>query len=158
MHALVWDETAKRILVFMIKSLRLLLLGATLFYVAIEIEEVMAAKDIESIAMFAIFFLIANLQIGISRLMLNMNEDEHSQKLFLISIFMITAAFLEIVDAGFDKGLAYLSNTQNISLYKVLSSTEFIICVAAVALAYYSLDRFFVQLKFIVNQLKPVKI
>ena len=66
--------------------------------IAIEIREVYLHKDVHHLALSAIFFLLANIQIGISRLLVSMNDEQASRKFFHISIFMICAAIINLVD------------------------------------------------------------
>ena len=66
--------------------------------IAIEIREVYLHKDLHHLALSAIFFLLANIQIGISRLLVSMNDEQASRKFFHISIFMICAAIINLVD------------------------------------------------------------
>ena len=49
---------------------------------AIEIREVYLHKDVHHLALSAIFFLLANIQIGISRLLVSMNDEQASRKFF----------------------------------------------------------------------------
>ena len=51
--------------------------------IAIELAEVYLQKDVHHLALSAIFFLLASLQIGISRLLISMKDEEMSRQLFI---------------------------------------------------------------------------
>ena len=155
---LVGDETIKGFLIGIFSVLRVLLWISAVVFVGIELLEALMTKELQHLAMFAIFFLIANLQIGIGKYLLSIDETERANKLLLLSVFMICAAFLEIVDGGLDKGLVVLS-AQSVGLaYQVLSASEAAIGVLALCLAAYSVDRFFVQMKSIIRHLKALRV
>ena len=115
--------------------------------IAIELAEVYLQKDVHHLALSAIFFLLANLQIGISRLLISMKDEEMSRQFFYISIFMICAAIIEIIDLGIDRVLLGLADSGYIFVYKSVSVAEFFLGSMSTILAGYSLDRFFVLIK-----------
>ena len=115
--------------------------------IAIEIREVYLHKDVHHLALSAIFFLLANIQIGISRLLISMNDEQASRKFFHISIFMICAAIINLVDLKFDRFLSGLTDASYIYVYRLLSIMEFMLGTLSTVLAGYSLDRFFVLIK-----------
>ena len=121
-------------------GLRCLLWVAITANIAIEIAEVYLQKDVYHLALSAIFFLFAQMQIGISDLLLNMNDAKSSKKLFYYSMFMTSAAIIEIVDLGIDRALMSMDET---FLFKLVSIFEFLLGSLSTILAGYSLDRFF---------------
>ena len=121
-------------------GLRCLLWIAITANIAIEIAEVYLQKDVYHLALSAIFFLFAKMQIGISDLLLNMNDTKSSKKLFYYSMFMTSAAIIEIVDLGIDRALMSMDET---FLFKLVSIFEFLLGSLSTILAGYSLDRFF---------------
>ena len=121
-------------------GLRCLLWVAITANIAIEIAEVYLQKDVYHLALSAIFFLFAKMQIGISDLLLNMNDAKSSKKLFYYSMFMTSAASIEIVDLGIDRALMSMDET---FLFKLVSIFEFLLGSLSTILAGYSLDRFF---------------
>ena len=121
-------------------GLRCLLWVAITANIAIEIAEVYLQKDVYHLALSAIFFLFAQMQIGISNLLLNMNDAKSSKKLFYYSMFMTSAAIIEIVDLGIDRALMSMDET---FLFKLVSIFEFLLGSLSTILAGYSLDRFF---------------
>ena len=121
-------------------GLRCLLWIAITANIAIEIAEVYLQKDVYHLALSAIFFLFAKMQIGISDLLLNMNDAKSSKKLFYYSMFMTSAAIIEIVDLGIDRALMSMDET---FLFKLVSIFEFLLGSLSTILAGYSLDRFF---------------
>ena len=115
--------------------------------IAIEIREVYLHKDVHHLALSAIFFLLANIQIGISRLLVSMNDEQASRKFFHISIFMICAAIVNLVDLKLDRVLSRLADESFVYVYRLLSIVEFMLGTLSTILAGYSLDRFFVLIK-----------
>ena len=86
--------------------------------------------------------------------LLSIDETERANKLLLLSVFVICAAFLEIVDGG----LVVLSSQSVGLVYQVLSAFEAAIGVLALCLAAYSVDPFFVQMKSIIRHLKALHV
>ena len=133
-------------------------IGANIF---IEIAEAYLQKDVYHLALSAIFFLLANIQIGISRLLISMNDEEMSKRFFYLSIFMLCAGIIEVIDLGIDRILVGSAVQQSIYFHKLLSMTEFLLGTISTILAGYSLDQFilfikkkFVKLSFTVQPVK----
>ena len=76
-----------------------------------------------------------------------MKDEEMSRQFFYISIFMICAAIIEIIDLGIDRVLLGLADSGYIVVYKSVSVAEFFLGSMSTILAGYSLDRFFVLIK-----------
>ena len=72
----------KDLLASILVVLRWLLWVAIGANIAIEIAEVYLQKDVYHLAIPAIFFLLANMQIGISRLLISMDDEEMSRRFF----------------------------------------------------------------------------
>ena len=126
--------------------------------IAIEIAEVYLQKDVYHLAISAIFFLLANMQIGISRLLISMDDEEMSRRFFCLSIVMLCAAVIAVFDMGIDRILAEMASSQFVFSYKLLSIAEFLLGSISTLLAGYSLDRFFVLIRRKVVDLVDVKI
>ena len=137
----------KHLLTPILLFLRWLLWLAIVANITVELAEVYLQKDIHHLAMSAIFFLLANLQISISRLLVSIEEVETAKQFFFISIFMICAAIIEIIDLGVDRFLTEIANSQFTAFYKFISIAEFLLGTFSTMLAGYSLDRFFVLIK-----------
>ena len=123
--------------------LRFLLWIAIASNIAIEVAEVYLQKDVYHLALSAIFFLFAKMQIGISELLLSMNDEKASRRLFYYSMFMTCAAIIEIIDLGIDRLLTSLARTEYVYAFKFVSVFEFALGSLSTILAGYSLDRFF---------------
>jgi FtsH-binding integral membrane protein len=72
----------KDLLASILVVLRWLLWVAIGANIAIEIAEVYLQKDVYHLAISAIFFLLPNMQIGISRLLISMDDEEMSRRFF----------------------------------------------------------------------------
>ena len=119
--------------------LRCLLWLAIASNIAIEVAEVYLQKDVYHLALSAIFFLFAKMQIGISELLLSMNDEKASRRLFYYSMFMTCAAIIEIID----RVLISLASTEYVYAFKFVSVFEFALGSLSTILAGYSLDSFF---------------
>ena len=115
-----------RALIIILTVLRWLLWMAISINIAIEGLELFLAKDVSHLAMSAIFFLLANVQIGLSRLLLSMEDSELAEQFLFISFFMISAAIIEIVDLGLDRAVTQLSTGSFIAAFTTVSIVEFI--------------------------------
>ena len=148
----------KDLLASILVVLRWLLWVAIGANIAIEIAEVYLQKDVYHLAISAIFFLLANMQIGISRLLISMDDEEMSRRFFYLSIVMLCAAVIAVFDMGIDRILAEMASSQFVFSYKLLSIAEFLLGSISTLLAGYSLDRFFVLIRRKVLDLVDVKI
>ena len=126
--------------------------------ITVEIAEVYLQKDVYHLAISAIFFLLANMQIGISRLLISMDDEEMSRRFFYLSIVMLCAAVIAVFDMGIDRILAEMASSQFVFSYNLLSIAEFLLGSISTLLAGYSLDRFFVLIRRKVVDLVDVKI
>ena len=142
------DSFSKRALFTLISLLRLFLIAAALTIITTEILEIYQEKDLLHLSMFSIFFLLSNFQYNLSRHTAVMKSEERISRLFILALFTLSAAFLELVDLGFDQ------ITDNLKYSTVLMSGYQIVCifetacgVMAVLLIAYSIDRMLVTLR-----------
>jgi hypothetical protein len=142
------DSFSKRALFTLISLLRLFLIAAALTIITTEILEIYQEKDLLHLSMFSIFFLLSNFQVNLSRHTAVMKSEERISRLFVLALFTLSAAFLELVDLGFDQ------ITDNLQYSTVLMSGYQIVCifetacgVMAVLLIAYSIDRMLVTLR-----------
>ena len=148
----------RHLLASILVVLRWLLWVAIGANIAIEIAEVYLQKDVYHLAVSAIFFLLANMQIGISRLLISMDDEEMSRRFFYLSIVMLCAAVIAVFDMGIDRVLAEMAASQFAFLYKLVSIAEFLLGSISTLLAGYSLDRFFVLIRRKIVDLADVKL
>ena len=142
------DSFSKRALFTLISLLRLFLIAAALTIVTTEILEIYQEKDLLHLSMFSIFFLLSNFQVNLSRHTAVMKSEERISRLFILALFTLSAAFLELVDLGFDQitdNLKY--STALMSGYQIVCIFETACGVMAVLLIAYSIDRMLVTLR-----------
>ena len=131
----------------MLSILRWLIWVAVGINIAIEAAEVYLPRDAYHLAASAIFFLFANLQLGFCCLMLIMEDEETAKSFLFISIFMICAAIVKVVDPGIDMALIKLENSNYKFLFVLTSVFEFLLGSLTTLLAGYSMDQFFVLIR-----------
>ena len=131
----------------MLSILRWLIWVAVGINIAIEAAEVYLLRDAYHLAASAIFFLFANLQLGFCCLMLTMEDEETAKSFLFISIFMICAAIVKVVDPGIDMALIKLENSNYKFLFVLTSVFEFLLGSLTTLLAGYSMDQFFVLIR-----------
>jgi hypothetical protein len=142
------DSFSKRALFTLISLLRLFLIAAALTIITTEILEIYQEKDLLHLSMFSIFFLLSNFQVNLSRHTAVMKSEERISRLFVLALFTLSAAFLELVDLGFDQitdNLRY--STALMSGYQIVCIFETACGVMAVLLIAYSIDRMLVTLR-----------
>ena len=142
------DSFSKRALFTLISLLRLFLIAAALTIITTEILEIYQDKDLLHLSMFSIFFLLSNFQVNLSRHTAVMKSEERISRLFVLALFTLSAAFLELVDLGFDQitdNLKY--STALMSGYQIVCIFETACGVMAVLLIAYSIDRMLVTLR-----------
>ena len=137
----------KRSLLLVLSILRWLIWVAVGINIAIEAAEVYLLRDAYHLAASAIFFLFANLQLGFCCLMLTMEDEETAKSFLFISIFMICAAIVKVVDPGIDMALIKLENSNYKFLFVLTSVFEFLLGSLTTLLAGYSMDQFFVLIR-----------
>ena len=142
------DSFSKRALFTLISLLRLFLIAAALTIITTEILEIYQEKDLLHLSMFSIFFLLSNFQVNLSRHTAVMKSEERISRLFVLALFTLSAAFLELVDLGFYQitdNLKY--STALMSGYQIVCIFETACGVMAVLLIAYSIDRMLVTLR-----------
>ena len=150
------DLRVKKILWGTLVVLRVLLVMAVVVYVAVEYIEFDSNKQILHLTMFSLFFLLSNLMINIGRHKAAVENDEHAQSLFWITMFALSAAMLELVDLGLDQVLGALADPSMMIYSNTLSFVEFLISIFSVLMACFSLDRFLVFLRSISFDLRYI--
>jgi len=143
----------KRSLLLVLSALRWLIWVAVGINIAIEAAEVYLLRDAYHLAASAIFFLFANLQLSFCRLMLTMEDEETAKSFLFISIFMICAAIIKVVDPGIDMALIKLESSNYKFLFVLASIFEFLLGSLSTLLAGYSMDQFFVLIRDKVSDL-----
>ena len=137
----------KHSLLLVLSILRGLIWLAVGINIAIEAAEVYLLKDAYHLAASAIFFLFANLQLGFCRLMFSMEDEEMAKSFLYISIFMICAAIIKVIDPGIDMALIKLEKSNYKFLFVLTSIFEFLLGSLSTLLAGYSMDQFFVLIR-----------
>ena len=127
--------------------------------IAIELVEAFLQKDVLHLALFAMFFLISNFQINLSRHKEVMKSDERIGRLFVLALFSMSAAFLELVDLGFDQLANKLRNSESLlTCYKSICIFEAIVGILAILMVTYSLVRMLVSLRSIAGDYKTTSL
>ena len=139
---------SKRTLFALLGTLRLFPAVAAITVITVEIIEVYMQKEVMHLALFAMFFLICNFQINLSRHTFVLKKEERISRLFILALFSLAAAFFELVDLGFDQV------TQNLKSNPLLTAGYQSICIPgtavgilAILLITYSIDRMLVNLR-----------
>ena len=139
---------SKRALFALLGTLRLFVITAASIIIIVEIIEVFVQKDLMHLALFAVFFLICNFQINLSRHTAIMKSEERISRLFILALFSLSAAFFELVDLGFDQVTDKLqSNPLWAFGYQSVCVLEAAVGVMAILLMAYSIDRMLVSLR-----------
>ena len=106
----------------------------------IELTEAYMQKDILHLSYFSIFFLICSFQVNLSRHKDVMKSDEIVGRLFVLALFSLTAAFLELVDLGFDQLVNRIRGNQElISWHQSICILEVIFGIIVILILVYSL-------------------
>ena len=88
-----------------------------------------------------------------------MKSDERVGRLFVLALFSLTAAFLELVDLGFDQLVNRLRGNQElISWYQSICILEVIFGIIGILMLVYSLDRMLVALRSIASDYKTTSL
>lgn len=138
----------KKALFTLLGILRFFLVAATISIISVEIVEVFLKKDVLHLALFAMFFLICNFQINLSRHTTVLKTEERVSRLFILALFSLAAAFLELVDLGFDQVNDNLKASPALaSIYQSICILEAGVGIVAILLIAYSVDRMLVTLR-----------
>ena len=150
---------SKKALFVLLVVLRFFIIAAAISMIAIELREAYLFRDILHLALFSIFFLICSLQIAIGRHKVIMKSQERSGRYFMLALFSMTAAFLELVDLGFDQLLDRLRGIQAfLPWYQSICILESIFGIIAIMMIAYSLDRMLVSLRSIALEYKAISL
>ena len=77
-----------------------------------------------------------------------MKSEERIGRLFVLALFSLTAAFLELVDIGFDQLVNRISGNQALTAWhQSICILEVIFGIIAIIVLLYSLDRMLVVLR-----------
>ena len=159
MSSMVHASLSKKALFQLLVVLRFFLVAAAVTMIAIELIEAFLQKDVLHLALFAMFFLISNFQINLSRHKEVMKSDERIGRLFVLALFSMSAAFLELVDLGFDQLASKLQNSAAlVTCYKSICVFEAVVGIAAILMVTYSLDRMLVSLRSIAGDYKTTSL
>ena len=159
MNSPIPNHYAKKALFSTLTLLRLFILAAAITMILIELREAYLFKDILHLALFSIFFLICTLQVAISRHKEIMKNKERVGRYFLLALFSMSAAFLELVDLGFDQLVNRLSGVQTfLAWYQGICIVESIFGIIAIMIIAYSLDRMLTSLRSIALELKAISL
>ena len=156
MLARIPDLRVKKILWGSLVVLRVLLVMAVVAYIAVEYIEFDSNKEVLHLTLFSMFFLLSNLMVNIGRHKAAIENDEHAQSLFWITLFALSAAMLELVDLAFDQVLAAMADPSMVIYFNALGIVEFLISIFAVLMACFSVDKFLVFLRSISFELKYI--
>ena len=147
--------TSKRILWIAFSAIRILAAICAIAYFIVALLEFKSNKEIMHLTMFSMFILCANFQLSIGGYRVVIFE-ENSAKIFMLSMFTLSAAFLELADLGLDQVLKQLEAENLSEYYLALSGIESIISIIGVLVFCYSLDKFMAFLKLKTLELKNV--
>ena len=88
-----------------------------------------------------------------------MKSDERIGRLFVLALFSMSAAFLELVDLGFDQLANKLRNSESLlTCYKSICIFEVIVGILAILMVTYSLVRMLVSLRSIAGDYKTTSL
>ncbi len=153
------DSLSKRVLFTLISLLRFFLIAAALTIITTEILETYREKDILHLSMFSICFLLSSFQINLSRHTGVMKSEEQISRLFVLALFALAAAFLELVDLGFDQITNNLKdNLALMSGYQVVCIFETTCGIMAILLIAYSIERMLVTLRSIAYNYRKISL
>lgn len=142
------DSLSKKALFTLISLLRFFLIAAALTIITTEILETYREKDLLHLSMFSICFLLSNFQINLSRHTAIMKSEERISRLFVLALFALAAAFLELVDLGIDQITDNLKdNLVLMNAYQVVCIFETACGIIAILLIAYSIERMLVTLR-----------
>ena len=155
MASMIHGSLSKKALISLLASLRVFLIAAASTVIVIELIEIYLQKDVLHLALFAMFFLICNFQINLSRHKEVMKSDERTGRLFVLALFSLSASFLELVDLGFDQLSKKLLGGAGLQhSYQTFCVIETIVGIVAIVMITYSLDRMLVSLRLIASEYK----
>ena len=149
------NRTSKRILWIAFSTIRILVVICAIAYFFVALLEFTSNKEVIHLTMFSMFILCANFQLSIGGYGAVIIK-ENSAKIFMLSMFTLSAAFLALADLGLDQVLKQLKAANLSQYYLALNGIESIIEIIGVLIFCYSLDRFMAFLKLKTLELKNV--
>jgi len=147
---------SKRVLWFSLSALRILAVIGALTYSVVALLEFKSNKEILHLTMFSMFILFTNFQIKIGTYS-SVVIKENSAKIFMISMFTLTAALLELVDLAFDQILKKLNAPGLEGYYLAVNVIDSILGIFAVLVFCYSLIKFISFLRSQTVELKEIQ-
>lgn len=159
MNTTIHGSYSKKALFSLLAVLRLFLAIAAVIIIAIELAEAYLQKDILHLALFSMFFLICSFQVNLSRHKDVMKSEEMVGRLFVLALFSMSAAFLELADLGFDQLVNRMRADQALTTwYQSICILEVIFGITAIIMLSYSLDRMLVALRSIAGSYKTTRL
>ncbi len=159
MNSTIPNYCSKKILFIFLTLLRFLHVAAAVILISVELREAYLFKDIFHLALFSIFFLICSLQIAISRHGVVMKNNERVGHLFVLALFSMTAAFLELIDLGIDQLVSRLRGLQAfLPWYQGICILESILGILAIMMLAYSVDKMLASLRSIAVEYKSISL
>ena len=149
---------SKRILWATLLTLRVLLVISVVAYAIVECIEFNTNKEILHLTLFSMFFLVTNFQINVGRHKAVIKDDEKAERLFLLAMFALSSSLLELVDLALDQVMRGLSDPSMYGYRISLSIMESFLGFVAILMVYYSIDRFLVFIRAILNDLRNVSL
>lgn len=150
--------TAKTVLGCTFSAIRVLLLISVFAYMLIEFVELTGQREVLRLTLFSMFLLLSNYLVSISKHKAVFGEGERAQSVFLLGMFAMAAAVLELVDLALDEALKGIDLTTMQKLYVSVSGLESMIGFIAVLMIYFTLDRLMVFMRSLIINLKSVEI
>ena len=159
MNSAIPNYYSKKVLFGLLTVLRFFLAAAALTLISIELREAYLLKSILHLALFSIFFLICSFQIALSRHKDIMKSRQRVGRFFVLALFSMTAAFLELVDLGFDQLVNRMRGVQVfLPWYQSICILESIFGIMAIIILTYSLDRMLVSLRSIAAEYNAISL
>ena len=146
---------SKRVLWLSFSILRILAVVGAVAYSIISILDLKSNTEIIHLALFSMFILFTNFQLRVGKYSPVIIE-ENSAKLFMISMFTLTAALLELIDLAFDQALKQFSAPGQEGYYLAVNIIESLLGIIAVLFFCYSLNKFISLLRSQIVELKEI--
>ncbi len=147
---------SKRILWLSFSILRILAIIGAATYSIVALLEFKSNKEILHLTLFSMFILCTNFQLKVGTYG-SVVIKENSAKIFIISMFTLTAALLELVDLAFDQALKKLSAPGLEGYYLAVNAIDSFLGIFAVIVFCYSLNKFITFLRSQAVELKDVQ-
>lgn len=127
---------------------RLLLWIISFAYLAIETREFFSISQLLDASIFTLFFLLASLQLSISRLLHRSGELILASQIFRASKLLILAAFFDLYDFCIDTIISQFSSfLKQYELNIYLYALSWLLTIISIIMALISLDIFLRSIK-----------